>query len=591
MAMAAGKTEINRKVYSATELNFEAQQPSASSTVINTEFSGSPAIQNGNSTAINTELNTSTQGIEAGTLLLNKYLVENPLSSNTGEASLYICSYNGKKYVAKVYRRVSAIKDEVLEVLKQLDSPYVARVCDVGDWGGYPFVVIPYYKEGSLENRTFSYEELQKSIIPNLNEALRVLHTHKVIHKDLKPANIMFCDDKKTIALIDFGISSFLDDGKTVTVTKTGLTPEYSAPEALRNLFLDESDYYSLGITIYELYCGHTPYANTDREILEKYIVVQKLPFPDDFPPKLKELVLGLTYGDISNRNDKNNPHRRWTYDEVKKWCAGESQPLPGGSVEVTTDMDDSMPQITFMYNKYTSISQYVEALAGDWKNGKRRLYRSELTEHFKKFNKDLANICMNSEEMVRDIQDKKTAKLMEDIGFFRCIYSLYPQMKSFHWKDEHFSSMDDFGFSILEDLRNNRDERMENYAEMMKFHIFSTREDSVTNSNGKRIESLKALEDSFNIAIEDDDMDTQLTQLFRLGYLYSKSKELVITAGSFTSVDGLVEYVKSVLDGSSRKLDNISKELIMDDSDGTLKPEFHAWLEAQGCGQVLKDL
>ena len=124
----------------------------------------------------------------------------------------------------------------------------------------------------------------------------------------------------------------------------------------------------------------------------------------------------------------------------------------------------------------------------------------------------------------------------------------------------------------------------------MMKFHIFSTREDSVTNSNGKRIESLKALEDSFNIAIEDDDMDTQLTQLFRLGYLYSKSKELVITAGSFTSVDGLVEYVKSVLDGS-RKLDNISKELIMDDSDGTLKPEFHAWLEAQGCGQVLKDL
>ena len=156
MAMAAGKTEINRKVYSATELNFEAQQPSASSTVINTEFSGSPAIQNGNSTAINTELNTSTQGIEAGTLLLNKYLVEKPLSSNTGEASLYICSYNGKKYVAKVYRRVSAIKDEVLEVLKQLDSPYVARVCDVGDWGGYPFVVIPYYKEGSLENRPFS---------------------------------------------------------------------------------------------------------------------------------------------------------------------------------------------------------------------------------------------------------------------------------------------------------------------------------------------------------------------------------------------------------------------------------------------------
>lgn len=589
--MAAGKTEINRKAYKATELNFEAQQTGASSTAINPEVSGSPAMQNGNSTAINTEINASPQGIGPRTLLLNKYLVEKPLSSNTGEASLYICSYDGKKYVAKVYRRVSAIKDEVLDVLKQLDSPYVARVCDVGDWGGYPFVIIPYYKEGSLENRTFSYEELRNSIIPNLNEALRVLHTRNVIHKDLKPANIMFCDDRKTVALIDFGISSFLDDGQTITSTRTGMTPEYSAPEALRNLFLDESDYYSLGITIYELYCGHTPYANTDREVLEKYIVAQKLPFPDDFPQKLKELVLGLTYGDITNRNDKKNPHRRWTYDEVKKWCAGESQPLPGGTAEIPADKDDSMPQITFMYNKYTSISKYVEALGGDWKNGKRRLYRSELTEHFKKFNRDLANICMNSEDMVRDVQDKKTAQIMEDIGFFRCIYSLYPQMKSFHWKDEHFSSMEDFGFSILDDLRNNRDERMEDYAEMMKFHIFSTREDCVTNSKGKRIESLKALEDSFNIDNEDDDLEAKLTQLFRLGYLYSKSQELVTSKGSFTSVDGLAEYVKAALGGSSRNLDNLSKELIMDDSDCTLQPEFHAWLEAQGCSQVLKDL
>ena len=67
-------------------------------------------------------------------------------------------------------------------------------------------------------------------------------------------------------------------------VTKTGMTPEYSAPETFKNIFYEGSDYYSFGITLFELYCGYTPYANMQPEEIEQYVSVQKIPFPESIP-------------------------------------------------------------------------------------------------------------------------------------------------------------------------------------------------------------------------------------------------------------------------------------------------------------------
>lgn len=130
-----------------------------------------------------------------------------------------------------------------------------------GSYSGRHFEVLPYYRRGSLRGRRFGIDELKSRIIPEINEALGALHDAGIIHKDLKPSNIMLTDSGD-IAIIDFGISSVQSDGSTVIVTSTGMTPEYSAPETFRRLFLEESDYYSFGITLYELFCGHTPYAD-----------------------------------------------------------------------------------------------------------------------------------------------------------------------------------------------------------------------------------------------------------------------------------------------------------------------------------------
>ena len=193
----------------------------------------------------------------------------------------------------------------------------------------------------------------------------------------------MLCDDQKSVAIIDFGISSIREDGNTIVKTKTGMTPEYSAPETFKNLYLEESDYYSLGITIYELYANHTPYSGVSKDIIEQYLSVQKIPFPSGFPTELEELVSGLTYNDITNRKDKSNLNRRWTYDEVKRWCAGEHVPVPGSKEVAEQATVEKIPAFTFQYKKYNNIGDLADALGSDWKNGKRRLYRSLLSQYF----------------------------------------------------------------------------------------------------------------------------------------------------------------------------------------------------------------
>jgi serine/threonine protein kinase len=274
-------------------------------------------------TAINPNLNNVTvrnlptenfADISAGTILLEKYVVKKRLKVNSGEANVFVCEYGGKEFVAKVYNRPDAIKPEIIEKLQNLDSPNVAKFYDVGTFNGNTVVILPYYKLGSLQDKKISFKSLKQNILPCLNEVLKILHGAGILHKDLKPANIMFLENQKGVALIDFGISSVIDNNAGVVVTKSGLTFAYASPEALRNAYLEESDYYSMGITIYELFCG-------------------KLPYPENMPQELQNLISGLTYNDLTNRGDKENPNRRWTYDEVKNWLDGKSQPVPGAKI------------------------------------------------------------------------------------------------------------------------------------------------------------------------------------------------------------------------------------------------------------------
>ena len=147
------------------------------------------------------------------------------------------------------------------------------------------------------------------------------------------------------------------------------MTPEYSAPETFKNVFLKESDYYSFGITLYELFCGYTPYANMQPEEIEQFISVQHIPYPEKMSDRLKDFITALTYYDISNRNNKNNPNRRWTYEEVKSWIDGENLVIPGEGIG--NSRNGSVPGYDFQGKTYTNPDLLVGALAEHWEDGK----------------------------------------------------------------------------------------------------------------------------------------------------------------------------------------------------------------------------
>lgn len=541
-----------------TQLN-----PNVNSTVINSEV--------GQETAINPNIVTATANLSAGTVLAGKYEIVEPLSVSTGEADLYVCKYNGAEYIAKVYRRQRAVKPEVITVLKSIDSPYVAKLFDTGIYNDLPFEVLPYYKNGSLLGKKFSFDELKKTIIPCINEALRVLHQNDIIHKDLKPSNIMLLDDNKSVAIIDFGISSVVEEGNTVLVTKTGMTPEYSAPETFRNLFLEESDYYSFGITLYELYCGYTPYKNMNAEEIAQFTAVQRIPFPKDMPQELQDLISAVTYFDITNRNKKNNPNRRWTYTEVDNWCKGKKQVIPGEGTGFGAEK--AIPPYTFLGQAYKDIPSLITALASNWNDGKKQLYRGLLSSFFKNFNPEIAGYCMDAEEEATRTAGK------DDIIFWDLLYKIYPELNGFYWMGQTYESLPALGRDMLERLWRNDKSNYSYWDSILGNKLLTNYLSKVKSKNENLADATSALETAHNVGNRSK-RDT-IMNYYTMAYLLSGQKLFAIGEKRLKSVSELTAYMKGLLDSSYEEFEDFCHSMI--DYDDTLDVQLEAWLIALG--------
>lgn len=549
-------TQLNRDL-NATVLNSQAAAEFCDSTVLNLQAGG--------------------QGVQMlGEVIEGKYTVQTRLNISTGEADLYICSDGTDQYVAKVYRRKVAIKEEVTEKLKAIDSPYVAKVYATGEIKSFPYEIIPYYKNGSLQGRTFTYEQLKNGVIPALNEGLRVLHENGIIHKDLKPSNIMLADNGRDVVIIDFGISSIREDGNTIVVTRTGMTPEYSAPETFKNLFLSESDYYSLGVTLYELYCGHTPYARMTPDEIEQFVSVQKLPLPAEMDDELKVLISALTYPDITNRKNKLNPNRRWGYEEILKWCVGIKQPVPG---EMTGEavMNGDIRPYKFLGETYTDKKKLLKALTDHWEEGKKQLFRGLLSAYFKGFDAETAGFCLDAEAEA-DGGD-------EDIIFFKTLYKIDPAMITFLWKGKQYKDVAELGNEFLETLWK-KDPSMNSFVdELLEKGVLSQYVLCMSDEDTQKVSALKALESSHR-AFADDSRQKSLNY-YLLAYMLSGRKAFRIRGTEFSSIKELMYSLKAALEKSYEDFEKLCHELI--DIKGRLDPQFEGWLLALGKKEELE--
>lgn len=176
----------------------------------------------------------------------------------------------------------------------QVDHEHVCQVYEIGDCEGKPYIAMQYIKGAPLHSAQKDLSLEQKLIVVQaICEALHAAHQNGLIHRDVKPGNIMIerkDDGRLKPYIMDFGLAR---EQRTSSLTMTGAllgTPSYMSPEQAqgRNELLDRrTDVYSLGVSLYELVCGSLPFsAESTAEVLVK-ILHEEAPPPRKVLPSI----------------------------------------------------------------------------------------------------------------------------------------------------------------------------------------------------------------------------------------------------------------------------------------------------------------
>lgn len=181
--------------------------------------------------------------------------------------------------------------------LAKLTHANIVNILDYGEYEGKPYLVMPYLQGGTLkqklQGKPIQYQEAAKLLIP-IAKALAYAHQQGMVHRDVKPANILITHSGDPM-LTDFGIAKIIDDEATMDLTGTSAaigTPEYMAPEQITSKTADHrADIYSLGVVFYEMVTGRKPYiADTPMAVLFKH-ASEPLPRPKKFVSSIPDEV------------------------------------------------------------------------------------------------------------------------------------------------------------------------------------------------------------------------------------------------------------------------------------------------------------
>ena len=155
------------------------------------------------------------------------------------------------------------------KMVAALSHPHIVTVYDVGSYNNYHYLAMEYHTGGDLSARIdrndLTPPEALK-IIKELADALGMAHTKGVVHRDIKPDNVLFRAHNDDAILTDFGIARNMQAESNLTqIGSTVGTPKYMSPEQARGMKVDgRADLYSLGVMLYEMLTGKPPFSAGD---------------------------------------------------------------------------------------------------------------------------------------------------------------------------------------------------------------------------------------------------------------------------------------------------------------------------------------
>lgn len=195
------------------------------------------------------------------------------------------------------------------EAAGRLSHPAIVTVYDVGEEADLAFIAMDYAKGRPLSEFGRPGRLLPLAtvldLVARVADALDYAHRQKIIHRDIKPGNIIYNPDNGEIKITDFGIAKISDDSRTRTGNVMG-SPLYMSPEQLKGQKVTgATDTYSLGITLYKLVSGETPYQGDTLANLTYQILNKRPRSVREFSPELPDGVVRLINKAIQREPDK----------------------------------------------------------------------------------------------------------------------------------------------------------------------------------------------------------------------------------------------------------------------------------------------
>lgn len=259
---------------------------------------------------------------DSGNKMINEYVRECRIGSGSyGKVVLYRNVNDGKQYAIKVFHKSHLLKLRVapsetamtdvlreVSIMKMLDHPNIVKLIEVIDdpLTDDFYMVLEYVSgkwgcEGSFPKGGMG-ESKSRRYLRDVVAGLMYLHTHNIIHGDIKPDNLLVTSDGN-VKIADFSVSQVFEDENDELRRSPG-TPVFTAPECcLGSTYRGRAaDTWAVGVTLYCMVLGQYPFLGETLQDTYDKIVNNPLILPDDINPQLKNLLEALLHKDPKQR-------------------------------------------------------------------------------------------------------------------------------------------------------------------------------------------------------------------------------------------------------------------------------------------------